>query len=984
MGVVYRARQRALNRAVALKMILAGAHAGAESLARFKAEAEAVAQLQHPNIVAVYEVGEHDGLPFFSLEFCEGGSLAHQLGSTPQPPRRAAELMQALARAAHCAHRAGIVHRDLKPANVLLGGDGTPKITDFGLAKRYTDSSGPTASDAIMGTPSYMAPEQAQGRTRDVGPAADTYALGAILYECLCGRPPFQGVTLMDTLEQVRSHEPVPPSRLQLKVPRDLETVCLKCLRKEPAKRYSSAQDLAEDLGRFLAGEPILARPVSLWERGLKWARRRPAAAALAAVLLIAVPTLLLLSLGYGAQSYLAERRRAQVEGQQERERQRLASVRRGGRQSLEAGRVALVKNDLEEAKFQLARARALLAPEPSLADLRAHADDLWTRTYCLLDERAARKKARDDYRQFLDGRDEAVFHGTLYIGIDLPANLGVTRAAAEKALALFGGLDAVVPQLKDYNDREKEEISEGRYELLLVLAEATARQGGAEPTRKALGLLDRAAGLGSPTRVLHLRRARYLDQLGQKEAASAERKRAEAVSPRTVSDHFLLGDERYKAGDLAGALRYFDAALAQRPGHFWAQYFAAVCRLRLGNPGAARAGLTACLSQRPDFFYSYLLRGLDLNPNRYARYGVLVNRGVLRVRGNRLGEAVDDLRRAVELLPDQPEAHIDLAQAYHRQKKWNDAARALERAIRLVSQPAAIYRTRARLALERKAAGAEEAALADLQRAIEAESPGRAEDHAERGRLLHRRGRPAEALAAYDTALRIDPTYADAHRWRAEALAERNDHAGAAKAFAAYLKYGRPDADVYRARGLALANLGRHADAAEEYTRGLALRPGSAPLHTDRGWAHLHCEALLLALRDFDSAIRLDPCRATAHIGRGYALASQGRYAAAAAQADRAACLKLKTPVALFNLACAYALATGKAEADRQRPDAVMLARHCKSEALAYLRKALDRLPPAERPAFWRDSRNDPDLEAVRSDARFKELDRLYPQPEQ
>jgi serine/threonine protein kinase len=331
MGVVYKARQTGLNRLVALKMVLAGVHAGPNAFARFRREAEALAQLQHPNIVQVYEVGEHDGLPYISLELVEGGSLASRLDGTPWPARSAAELVETLARAVHAAHERGVVHRDLKPANVLMQEEETtkhtkdtkedrkekresentsssfrdfrvfrgssllPKITDFGLAKRLsaeqgtTLPAGPTPSGAIVGTPNYMAPEQAGGPSKEVGPAADTYALGAILYELLTGRPPFLAPTPIDVVLQVLTEEPVPPRRLQPKVPRDLETICLKCLHKEPARRYASALALAEDLHRFGEGCPIAARPISVWERGLKWTRRRPAVASLLGVLVLVV-----------------------------------------------------------------------------------------------------------------------------------------------------------------------------------------------------------------------------------------------------------------------------------------------------------------------------------------------------------------------------------------------------------------------------------------------------------------------------------------------------------------------------------------------------------------------------------------------------------------------------------------------------------------------------------------------------------------------
>ena len=289
MGVVYQARHVQLDRVVALKMILAGGHAGEAELARFKTEAQAVARLQHPNIVQIFEVGEHDGLPFFSLEFCAGGSLDKKLKGTPVSPRRSAQIVETLARAMHAAHEAGVVHRDLKPANVLVAAEGVLKVTDFGLAKKMSDP-GQTRSGAVMGTPSYMAPEQAGGKTKEVGPAADMYALGAILYELLTGRPPFKGPNALDTLVQVLSNDAVPPRQLQPKTPRDLETICLKCLEKQAARRYATAAELADDLGRWQRGEPVRARPPSLGYVLGKQVRRHwtPLVAAAGVLLLLA------------------------------------------------------------------------------------------------------------------------------------------------------------------------------------------------------------------------------------------------------------------------------------------------------------------------------------------------------------------------------------------------------------------------------------------------------------------------------------------------------------------------------------------------------------------------------------------------------------------------------------------------------------------------------------------------------------------------
>jgi len=299
MGVVYLARQAGLDRLVAVK-VMRWPHAGIEDVLRFRSEATAAARLQHPNIVQIHEVGEQDGQPFFVLEYVGGGSLARRLGGTPLAPREAAQVVETVARAVHYAHERGIIHRDLKPSNLLLteskedaSGGSSPwpavKIADFGLAKHVVDAdtsaAGLTASGAVLGTPSYMAPEQALGRGREITPATDVYALGAILYETLTGGPPFRAATSLETMQQVLTHEPVPPARLQPQASGDVETICLKCLRKERSGRYATALDLAEDLRRYLAGEPIRARRARPVERLWRLGRRNPKVAVLVAAL---------------------------------------------------------------------------------------------------------------------------------------------------------------------------------------------------------------------------------------------------------------------------------------------------------------------------------------------------------------------------------------------------------------------------------------------------------------------------------------------------------------------------------------------------------------------------------------------------------------------------------------------------------------------------------------------------------------------------
>ncbi len=287
MGVVYRARQVSLNRPVALKMILSAQFAGDVEVERFRAEAEAVGGLDHPGIVPIFETGEHSGRHYFSMKLIEGGALSKHIAEYKHDTKAAARLLAEIARAVHHAHQRGLLHRDLKPANVLIDAEGRPHITDFGLAKRVEGGDGLTHTGAILGTPSYMSPEQASGSKVAITTASDVHSLGAVLYELITGRPPFRGESVMETLWQVIEKEPEPPRTFNSRVDRDLETIALKCLEKDPKRRYESAAALAEDLERRLRGEPITARPVGAVERSWKWAKRRPAAAALILAILL-------------------------------------------------------------------------------------------------------------------------------------------------------------------------------------------------------------------------------------------------------------------------------------------------------------------------------------------------------------------------------------------------------------------------------------------------------------------------------------------------------------------------------------------------------------------------------------------------------------------------------------------------------------------------------------------------------------------------
>ncbi len=280
MGVVYLARQDKLNRLVALKLIRSGSLAGADDLRRFRQEAEAIAELDHPHIIPIYEIGQEDDQPYFSMKLIEGGNLTRHIPRLKDDPGAVAALMAKVARAVHFAHQRTILHRDIKPSNILLDEHDEPYVTDFGLAKRIGPDSGTaaTVTGAVMGTPAYMPPEQARGGTKSVTTAADVYGLGATLYEALTGQPPFAGDSAGEIMRQVLDQEPARPRSINPKLDQDLETICLKCLAKEPARRYGSAEALAEDLERWRAGMPITARPVPAWEKAVKWVKRQPAA----------------------------------------------------------------------------------------------------------------------------------------------------------------------------------------------------------------------------------------------------------------------------------------------------------------------------------------------------------------------------------------------------------------------------------------------------------------------------------------------------------------------------------------------------------------------------------------------------------------------------------------------------------------------------------------------------------------------------------
>jgi tetratricopeptide (TPR) repeat protein/tRNA A-37 threonylcarbamoyl transferase component Bud32 len=1019
MGVVYRARHLGLKRRVALKMIRDGGIARPDQRERFLREAQIVAHLRHPNIVQIFDIGESAGLLYVALELLEGGTLADRIDGTPQPPTAAAPLLVVLAEAIEAAHQEGVIHRDLKPSNILFDGAGTPKVADFGLAKRLDpDEAGQTASGQILGSPSYMAPEQADGKTRETTPAADVYALGAILYEMLTGRPPFKGESAMDTIRLVLEADLVPPSRLNPRIPRDLETICLACLQKSPARRYPAATRLADDLRRFLTGRPVWARRTPPWERGWKWCRRNKVAATL-----LALGTLGTLG---GAAA-----------GVWHNGRLRAAEVAEQARVSKERGRLGGMLDEAQdhvagarwgEARVILSEIRPQLEPrrEPRLGDLRHRMDILLKRVQAGEDAEEERAASVGELGRFREARVQALFSDFTDVGYepDPVAGLRATRSEARRALGLFAdparppGSGWTMPRVPGrLTPEERAEVRDGCYELLLVLAGATAQAlPGEAPEAQAaaaLAILDDATTLGRSSRAQHLHRAFCLDRLGRRDEAAAERRAAERAEPADAFDHFLSGRERFARADLPGALNHFEASLRLDPGHFWAHALTAAALLQMRRPGEARAHLDVCLQSRGDSPLLYRLRGdaageaaaqlkeraaaqpggskallsdaaalsdaaeadyaraLESLTTNAGRYALLVNRGVLRYRRGDLEDAAADCDAARALDPDAFQAYAMQSEICRRRGDIEQAETLLTLAIERAEGRPELYRARALLVKEipSPTPGRLAAALADLERSASLERPGSpraARDRAERAVLLFGAGRYEDARSAAGAALKDDPNSVEGHRVLIASLLELGRHDALLSACDAALEHGAEESEIYEMRGLARIALRDFSGAVQDYTHAMGVRPRSAALLGRRGWAYLFANAPQLALPDFDRAVAIDPNHGDARSGRSFVYVLMGRDRDALTEAEAAVRVAGDQPRVLYQAARTYAVALGRAEAAASgRASAHLAARW--SRPVALLKQALERSTADQREVLTREITNDTALGPLR-----------------
>ncbi|HTE05012.1 MAG TPA: tetratricopeptide repeat protein [Planctomycetota bacterium] len=885
-GIVYEARHLRLDRRVALKMLLAGKYAVPEELARFAREAEVIASLRHPNIVQVFDVGDHEGRPWFTMELVEGGSLALQLGGRPQSARRAATLLATLAEAMQVAHAGGIVHRDLKPANILLASDGTPKISDFGLARRLQGDVELTRSGSRLGTPSYMAPEQALGKESLIGPAVDVYALGALLYDLLTGRPPFRGETTAETERQVISEEPVPPSRLDGSVPRDLETICLKCLRKDPASRYASAADLAADVHRFLRGEPITARPAGWPERAWKWVRRRPVHATAIAGSVLLVATILGAVLFIGLQRATTER-----------------AVRDDLRAVAQSGRVSA----WAEARTALERAKARLGgggPQ-ALRELVAQCGRDLALVASLEDIRLQRVVVvggRFDMagnRRRADAAYEAAFRGAGLGGFgpgeagDDASAVAARVAASPVQVALLAALDdwaSCVPYGTDphrqawvldvarqadpdptgWQHRLRDASSSRDRDALATLASEAQTPGASLPALVALAeRLDDLGGDAVPL-LLRLQRAHpddfwvnltLGDVLAARQPGEALRYyqvavslRPDAAAARTNFGHALVLD-----GRVDEAMEQFQGALRLDPAYSSAKANIGYClerarrsaeaidayeeALRLDPDIAVTHGnLAALLAQhgQPDEALQHAQRAVALDPGSFIAHACL---GFVFYRQGRVDEAIEQDRQAIAIDDTQSEAHLHLGQALMVKGRADEAMSECQRAVELGVHDA---NGQSNLCVLLRLGGRWQEAIPHGEEAVRLE-PTRAIHHNALGSALGDGGRSDEAIAQFQEAIRLEPSYPSAHFNLGTLWARTSRFDEAIEEFRAAVQLAPDDAPGNAALGQALLTQGRFSEARERLSRAIELYPEAAPKRRACVQNAAFCERMLV-----------------------------------------------------------------------------------------------------------------------------------------
>jgi eukaryotic-like serine/threonine-protein kinase len=845
MGVVFKARQLTLNRYVALKMLLSGSYAGPVERARFRREAEAVAALRHPNIVQIYDAGELAGRNFYTMEFIDGGSLAEKLAGAVLPTQEACEVVATLACAVQFAHKSGFIHRDLKPGNILLTRDGVPKIADFGLARSIEAGPEFTLSGARVGTPSYMAPEQAMGKASAIGPAVDVYALGAVLYEMLIGRPPFEGTSASEVERQVIAEEPVPPGRLNPKVPRDVETICLKCLAKNPSRRYASAQDLADDLQRFLAGEAIAARPERRVERLVRKIRRRP-------VLSVTLTAVVLLTIAcVGGWTWVKMERTAREAAT--RELDRVNQERHDQEFAVRLDAIRLNRTAIFDGAFETSvnarinkahadKAYEAAFREAGVAEVFEDPDEVAARvgassirgplasavddwSTCAVDPRRREwllqvaghtDLDRTGLRQRL--RDPAVWHDPVALS-DL-GKKAIADKRSTRLLVLIGerlrdaGADAI-----PYLTRVQEEHPEDFW-ANFVLADALWKKNAKEAIRyyqAALALRPKAA-------VVHNNLGRALVFDGRWDEAIGRFRQAIQEEPAFAHAHSNLGLALRAKKQNAEALFHLQEAVRLGPQH---------------AQGHLNLGIMLKDLGRLDEAVAEFEHAIRLDPNHAMAHAGLGS--ILQVRGM-VDDAIEQYQAARRIHPEHALYHVNLGGALFEKGNIEKAKECFETALRLDAKSAM---ANSGLGYVMSARGQFDAAVKYFEQAVHLD-PHNVNAHLGLGTAVTKLGRPAQATDVYRKVIALDPANAKAYFNLGLQLAHEDRYGEAIEPLEQACRLNPKFADNHGLLGLALLKVGRFADAKASLQRCLEGLPRDDPRRPAFVKGDARCDRLL------------------------------------------------------------------------------------------------------------------------------------------
>lgn len=953
------------------------------------------------------------------------------------------------------------------PTRIIDGPEGESNAATQMVGTVKTDSrtaGTETKYGSVMGTPAYMPPEQAEGKLDLMDGRTDIYSLGAILYEILTNDAPIPRTKMDEMLDHVINKPITSPLEREPTTPRPLNAIAMKALSKRREDRYRSALDLAQDVEDYLADEPVSAYPEPWYDRARRWAKRHRTAVTSTAAVMIAVilgvvawnsiESSRISGLQSSAEAKLSEARSLAAEGRfddatlrlteanglvanetsletvaagidaqltaierlvEAAERERVTTIRVKAEQDLAASADVIRSGErLNDAQAVLTEVVTRLSDEPALADLHERAKRSLAAATALIANQQERDAAQQTYSLFLSLVDRSRFFATVTTGDDLIQNATTARDAASEAFELYGGLsDDYLTDTKHLSNEQVEDVRQGSYELLLVMAESEltlvrdaddAEQ--VEAAGRALEALEQAESLGVKSRALLLRRARYYNTAGDDNQRDLTLLDAESVQPASALDFFLIGEERRRAGQFEQALQSYRKALQVDPEHFWSLHQMAQTHLLSGQAEAAVAGYTACIARRPDERICYLTRGIayaslgqveaalaDLNhaqqldPNLYAVY---LNRGAVHVAAKDYEAAIADFQQAAEIRPTYAGPHVNLGEVLRIQEKHTEAEAALAKAIDLDGSNAKAHRIRA---LSRRAQKQHEGARSDLQQviALDDDPLSIADAWQQIGKTWHIDGEPEQALEAYGNSITANPDNADNYRLKAEILLALNRDDEAVEAFTKFLEFGKEIGDVYRARALALAKLGRSREAMSDFTRALELEP-SANMLVRRGWSFL-LEANQLAAADFDAAISANPDNADAWNGRGYARVMMGQINEAIGDAEQALVRAAKQVQAegpgawphIYNAATIYSQAVGRIVKDARIPEEAREANAAKltTRAVQIIGMTLQAAGPAQRTAVIGTLQSDTALNPIRTRTEFRAAFGPKPAPE-